>query len=65
MNYKLENFMEPIRGDISKKKAAETFKVPTLVRKMLGRNQGSLGHPTFLSKSGEQLISGTLAVVAN
>lgn len=63
----LEKAMEAVRGGTSKKKAAETFKVPrsTLVRNILGRNQGPVGHPTVLSKSEEQLISGTLGVVAN
>ncbi|KAJ8935524.1 hypothetical protein NQ318_005631 [Aromia moschata] len=61
----LERAVAAIRSGMSKKLAAQTYRIPrsTLVNRCLGRHKKSVGHPTILSKE-EQLISRTLGIVA-
>ncbi|KAJ8950560.1 hypothetical protein NQ318_015693 [Aromia moschata] len=62
----LERAVAAIRSGMSKKLAAQTYRIPrsTLVNRCLGRHKKSVGHPTILSKEEEQLISRTLGIVA-
>ncbi|KAF2885072.1 hypothetical protein ILUMI_21075 [Ignelater luminosus] len=62
----MERTMKAVKGAMSKKGAAEKFKVSlaTLVRKLIGMNPGPVGRTTVLKKNEEVKIANTL-VVAN
>ncbi|KAK9700317.1 hypothetical protein QE152_g31324 [Popillia japonica] len=59
--------MDAVKSGMSKKLAANVYKVPciTLVRRLLGRNIGKIGHPTVLTAEDERLITETLRIVSH
>lgn len=63
----MEKAIDAVKEGMSKRAAAIKFKVPrpTLVRRLLGKNLGPVGHPTVLSKNEEAIIAETLGTVAN